>query len=162
MVGDDSTQNGHGPHWPDHRSALPWRPPASRAPLDTTLDASAIHVGTLRRELRRWLEEDVTEHVAGDITLTAYEAIAEILTQVDPLDAGPLRLQAHLDEDQVHVRIFYTGSWNTPTDPEQSQHRLTLIRALTDHASFYREGHAITVYLTTCREPPPKRDGYPS
>ena len=95
-------------------------------------------------------------------TIPWSRTIAEILTQVDPLDADPLRLQAHLDEDQVHVRIFYTGSWNTPTDPEQSQHRLTLIRALTDHASFYREGHAITVYLTTCREPPPKRDGYPS
>lgn len=162
MARGDPAQNGQGPPLPEHWSALPWRPPASCAPLDTTLDASVIHIGTLRRELRRWLEEDVTDHLAGDIILSAYEAIAEILTQADPLDAGLLRLQAHLDEDQVHVRISYTGSWNALTDTEQSQYRLTLIRALTDHASFHREGHTITVYLITCREPPPTRDGYPS
>lgn len=97
--------------------------------------------------------------MAGDITLTAYEAIAEIVTQTDPLDAGPIRLQARLDGDQMRVTISYTGSWNPPSDPEQSQHRLTLIHALTDHASFHREEHTITVHLITCRESPPQGDG---
>jgi anti-sigma regulatory factor (Ser/Thr protein kinase) len=162
MAHADFTQNGHGPHRPAHCSAFPWRPHASRAPLDTTADASVIHAGTLRRELRHWLDEDVTEHVAQDVTLTAYEAIAEIVTQADPLDAGPIRLQAHLDDNQVRVTISYTGSWNAPPDPEQSQRRLTLIRALTDHASFHREEHTITVHLTTYRESPPTCDGSPS
>ncbi len=163
MARADSTQNGHGrPHRPDRLSALPWRPHAIRAPLDTTAEASVIHAGTLRREFRRWLDEDVTEPLAEDITLTTYEAIAEIVTQADPLDAGPIRLQAHLDDDRVRVTISYTGSWNVPTDAEQSQHRLTLIHALTDYASFRREKHTITVYLITCRESPSKRGGYPS
>ncbi|MGA9692529.1 MAG: ATP-binding protein [Pseudonocardiaceae bacterium] len=104
----------------------------------------------LRRELRRWLDADVTEHVAGDIILTAYETIAEIVTLADPLD-GLIRMQAHLDDDQVRVVISYTGSWEFSPDPDQSQRRLTLIRALTDQASFHREEHTITVHLTTYR-----------
>jgi hypothetical protein len=91
-----------------------------------------MHASMLRRELRRWLDGDVTEDEAGDIALSAYEAIAEIVTQTDPLDAGPIRLQAHLDDDHVRVAISYTGNWDAPSDPEHSQHRLTLIRALTD------------------------------
>lgn len=118
-----------------------------------------MHASMLRRELRRWLEEDVTEDVAGDITLSAYEAIAEIVTQADPLDAGPIRLQARLDDDQVRVAISYTGSWDAPNDPEQSQHRLTLIHALTDHAIIHRDEQTITVYLITYRESPASSDG---
>jgi anti-sigma regulatory factor (Ser/Thr protein kinase) len=162
MARTDTIQNGHGPHRPDHWSALPWRPYASRAPLDTTADASVFHAGMLRRELRRWLDDDVTEHVAGDIILTAYEAIAEIITLADPLDAGLIRMQAHLDDDQVRVVISYTGSWEFSPDPDQSQRRLTLIRALTDHANFHREEDTITVHLTTYRQSPPQSDGYPS
>jgi len=105
----------------------------------------------LRRELRRWLDEDVTEQVAGDIILTAYEAIAEIVALADSLDPGLIRMQAHLDDDQVRVVISYTGSWELSTDPDQSQRRLTLIRALTDHANFHREKDTITVHLTTYR-----------
>jgi hypothetical protein len=105
----------------------------------------------LRRELRRWLDADVAEHVAGDIILTAYEAIAEIVTLADPLDAGLIRMRAHLDDDQVRVVISYTGSWEFSPDPDQSQRCLTLIRALTAHASFHREKHTITVHLTTYR-----------
>ena len=97
-------------------------------------------LGMLRRELRRWLDADVTEHVAGDIILTAYEAIAEIVTLADPLDAGLIRMQAHLDDDQVRVVIAeYRQLGGVPSDPDQTQRRLTLIRALTDHASFHRE-----------------------
>jgi hypothetical protein len=162
MAHTDTIQNGHGPHRPDHWSALPWRPYASRASLDTTADASVFHAGMLRRELRGWLDEDVTEHVAGDIILTAYEAIAEIVTLADSLDAGLIRMQAHLDDYQVRVVISYTGSWEFSPDPDQSQRRLTLIRALTDHASFHREEDTITVHLTTYREPPSRGDGYPS
>jgi anti-sigma regulatory factor (Ser/Thr protein kinase) len=158
----DTTQDGHGPHRPDRRGVRPWRTHASRAPLNTTAGASAMHASMLRRELRRWLDDDVTEDVAGDITLSAYEAIAEIVTQADPLDAGPIRLQARLDDDQVRVAISYTGSWDAPTDSEQSQHRLTLIRALTDHAVIHRDEHTITMYLTTYREPPASSDGCPS
>jgi hypothetical protein len=100
MARTDTIQNGHGPHRPDHWSALPWRPYASRAPLDTTADASVFHASMLRRELRRWLDADVTEHLAGDAILTAYEAIAEIVALADPLDTGLIRMQAHLDDDQ--------------------------------------------------------------
>jgi anti-sigma regulatory factor (Ser/Thr protein kinase) len=157
----DTTQNGHGPHRPDRWGARPWRTHASRAPLDTTAGASPMHASMLRRELRRWLDDDVTEDEAGDIALSAYEAIAEIVTQTDPLDAGPIRLQAHLDDDHVRVAISYTGNWDAPSDPEHSQHRLTLIRALTDHAILHRDEHTITMYLTTYRQPPPS-SGYPS
>jgi hypothetical protein len=157
----DATQNGHSAPRPDHWMALAWCPHASRAPLDTTAGASVSHARTLRHALRRWLDEDVTENVAVDVTLTAHEAITEILTQADPLDAGPLRLQAYLDGHQVRVTISYTGSWNDPPDPEQSQQRLTLIHALTDYARFRREEHAITVHFTTYRESPPQGDGHP-
>lgn len=119
-----------------------------------------MHARTLRHELRRWLDEDVTEHAAADITLTAYEAIAEIITRTDSLNPGSLRLQAHLDGHQVHVTICYTGHRTDPPDPEQSQHRLTLIHALTDHASFHHEPHTITVHLTTYRRPPTQGDGH--
>jgi anti-sigma regulatory factor (Ser/Thr protein kinase) len=121
-----------------------------------------MHASMLRRELRRWLDDDVTEDEAGDIALSAYEAIAEIVTQTDPLDAGPIRLQAHLDDDHVRVAISYTGNWDAPSDPEHSQHRLTLIRALTDHAILHRDEHTITMYLTTYRQPPASSDKYPS
>ena len=151
MARTNPTQNGHRPHRPDHCSAPPWRPYASRAPLDTTADASVFHASMLRRELRRWLNADVTEHVAGDIICTAYEAITEIVALADPLDAGLIRMQAHLDDDQVRVMISYTGSWELSPDPDQSQRRLTLIRALTDHANFHRDEHTITVHLTTYR-----------
>lgn len=150
----DATSNGHGRLRSDHWNARSWHPHASLAPLDTTAAASVRHASTLRRELRRWLDEDVTEPVARDITLSAYEAIAEVLTQVDPLDSGPLRLQARLDGHRVHVTISHTGRRNVPPDLEQSQHRLSLIRALTDHASFHRDEHSITVHLTTNRESP--------
>ena len=157
----DTTQDGHGPPRPDRWSARPWPTDVSRGPLDTTAGASAMHASMLRRELRRWLDDEVTEDVAGDITLSAYEAIAEIVTQADPLDAGPIRLQAHLDDDLVRVAVSYTGRWDAPTDPEQSQRRLTLIRALTDHAILHRDEHTITMYLTTYRQSPPS-SGYPS
>lgn len=57
----------------EHRTAFAAyirRPP----PLETTADATA---SALRRELRRWLDDNVTEHLAVDITLSAYEAIAD-------------------------------------------------------------------------------------
>jgi hypothetical protein len=41
----------------------------------------------------------------ADITLTAYEAIAELITRADPLNPGPLHLQAHLDGHHVQVTI---------------------------------------------------------
>ena len=154
MARTDGTQNNHGLPRQDHWSALSWAPHASRAPLDTSADASVIDAGWLRRELRRWLDADVTEHVASDITLTAYEAIAEILTRADPLDAGPIRLQAHLDDNQVRVTISYTGGWNPPPDSEQSQYRFALIRGLTVHVSCHRDEHTITMHLITCRASP--------
>lgn len=156
----DATQNGHGIPCPDHWSAPSWRSHASRGLLDTTAGVSVIDARTLRHELRRWLDEEVTEHAAADITLTAYEAIAEIITRADPLDPGPLRLQARLDSHQVQVTNCYTGGCTSPSGPEQSQCRLTLIQALTDHASFHREPHTITVHLTTYRQSPAQCDGH--
>lgn len=119
-----------------------------------------MHASMLRDELRRWLDEDVAEEEADDIILSAYEAIAEIVTQSDPRDAGPIRLQAHLDDDRVRVVVSCTGSWDAPSDAEHSQHRLSLIRALTDYAIIHRDEHTITMYLTTYRKPPPASHQY--
>jgi anti-sigma regulatory factor (Ser/Thr protein kinase) len=156
----DATQDSPQTPRPDKCCPTPWRPHTSRAPLDTTASASVIQARTLRHELRRWLDDDVTEHAARDITLTAYEAIVEILTRrADPLNPGPLRLQAHLDDQQVHITISYTGHCTDPADPEQAQYRLTLIHALSDQVSFHREPHTFTVQLTTYRQPPTQGDG---
>lgn len=163
MDRSDFAEDGHRPTRPDHWSAVPWGAHASREPLDTTADAAADHASMLRRELRRWLDDDVPEAVAEDVTLTAYEAIADIVEHADPLGAGPIRLQARLDPERVDVTVSYTGSWRTAAEAEQPQYGLALIRALTDHASFHREVRHITVHLSTRRSSSPDnatRDGH--
>ncbi len=92
-------------------------------------------------------------HVAENITLTAYEAIVDIVEHADPLDGGPLRLQACLDPDRVDVTVSYTGSWSAAVEAGQPQYGLALIRALADRVSFHREERQITVHLSTRRLP---------
>lgn len=105
----------------------------ARPPLRLHVAATAHNATRLRRQLYDWLVLDVPSSVVDDLTLAAYEALANVVEHAyaDHVDGiGSLWLDAHRIDDQVLITVADEGGWR-PAATERFRGRgLALMRHL--------------------------------
>lgn len=82
-------------------------------------DAGESALVSIRRELRRWLEEDagLPEPQLHEILIAASEACANALEHSGAQSGGAqpaVRIRANCDEEQVRIVVSDRGRWKEP------------------------------------------------
>ena len=119
-----------------------------RSPLSAEAVATPHDATRLRHELTAWLAVDVPDDPLDDLTLAAYEAIANAAEHAyaDHIDgARPIHLHARRAHDCVSVVVIDQGTWRTPTGERFRSRGLAIMRRLVRdvHISRSRSGTAV-------------------
>ena len=88
-----------------------------RAPFRIELPAAAELLSDVRLRLSEWLQAAaVPGELAGDIVLAANEAATNCIEHAYVgRDPGEMRVEAHLVDDGIRVRVVDDGHWKTPS-----------------------------------------------
>jgi anti-sigma regulatory factor (Ser/Thr protein kinase) len=115
--------------------------------LERTLPADARELGSLRRELRRWLaDHGADEREIAALTLAAQEACANAVEHAYGAGDETFDLAALADGGTVEITVTDRGQWRLP----RGEHRgrgLALMRALVDEVDLATGERGTTVRL---------------
>jgi PAS domain S-box-containing protein len=105
------------------------------AALVIEIDALPERLKDVRHRLTDWLHANgVPEDMAGDIVLVVNEACSNCAEHAYRGRAAELmRVDAHVADGHLHIRVTDSGSWKTPpADPGTRGRGLPLIRAVSE------------------------------
>jgi anti-sigma regulatory factor (Ser/Thr protein kinase) len=135
------------------RSGRPVARPG-RASFEELVPALDDEAAALRRQLALWLEELPLDADSGyDITLAAYEALANVVAHAYPGERGWIRLYAEWSGDVLTVVVSDTGC-GVPEEPRRASgastsggRGLLLIDKVTDqlHVETGKDGTRVTM-----------------
>ncbi|MFG1644132.1 ATP-binding protein [Amycolatopsis sp. NPDC049252] len=141
-----------------------------RASFEELVPALDDEVAALRRQLTLWLEKLPLDPDSGyDITLAAYEALANVVAHAYPGEPGWVRLYADWSGDVVTVAVTDTGC-GLPEEPRRASSAaeyggrgLLLIDKITDqlHVDTGKDGTRVTMIWrpAALRHTPARREG---
>ncbi|HZS21909.1 MAG TPA: ATP-binding protein [Pseudonocardiaceae bacterium] len=121
------------------------------APLDLVADADAQHARQLRIALQNWLQAvGVERSLRDDLTLAAYEALANVVEHAYPPDhpRPVMRLVARLHQDSLLITVADQGRWRPPSTEASYRGRgLTVMHALTTDTQLEHTACGTKVHL---------------
>ncbi|WP_235078915.1 ATP-binding protein [Amycolatopsis orientalis] len=143
----------------ERSEAEPAAPPVVSAPIDASVKsrfeelapAQPREAAILRQKLAHWLKElPLDARSEFDITLAAYEALANVAAHAYPGGTGWTRLYADWAGDTVTVTVSDTGCGIAPerkAAPSSGGRGLPLIDEVTDRMSIDTGEHGTTVTM---------------
>jgi anti-sigma regulatory factor (Ser/Thr protein kinase) len=119
-------------------------------PLDLTAEANPHNARQLRVRFEQWLRTlGAPTHLVDDLVLAVYEALANAVEHAyHPDHPDPvMRLQAHLDHDQLLITITDYGCWRTPGAPGYRGRGLAVMRSLSSGVHLCPSPQGTTVHM---------------
>jgi PAS domain S-box-containing protein len=124
------------------------RPPLASLRIEG--DAAPDRLAVVRHRLTDWLRAiGLPDQLIADVVLAVGEACTNCIEHAySGRSQGPMRVEADVEGDEIHVKVVDFGSWKTPTaDPNIRGRGLPLIRALSDVCHVDSTGAGTTVAM---------------
>ncbi|MEO3759603.1 SpoIIE family protein phosphatase [Mycobacterium sp. B14F4] len=121
------------------------------APLVFDDAATATRLTDVRHRLAAWLSANgVADSATADMVLVVNEACSNCVEHAyRGRDPGRMRVEAHMGDDVVHVRVTDFGSWKVPpADPGTRGRGLLLMNAVSDRMDVDGTAAGTTVDMT--------------
>ncbi|GHF50359.1 anti-sigma regulatory factor (Ser/Thr protein kinase) [Amycolatopsis bartoniae] len=126
--------------------------PARRPEATLVREVAAVPVQAtiLRQILARWARErGLAAELAEDLTLAAYEAMANVVAHAYPAGAdGTMTVEARVDAAAVTVTVSDTGHWHDGDSRPGGGRGLLLIRLLAPEVSVTTNPAGTTVRMS--------------
>ncbi len=122
----------------------------SGAPFHRRVPAEAVQLGSVRRELQRWMtREGIPAAVASEILLAVGEAAANVVEHAyAPAPArGDVEVEARSDGELVEVTVRDRGTWKRPRRDTRRGRGHALMEALMDDVDYTTTSFGTTVTM---------------
>jgi anti-sigma regulatory factor (Ser/Thr protein kinase) len=129
-----------GPSSEDDVALLALEPtPLAPGRLTVTLPAEPLALASVRRALRRWLEQcEASEEESYEIILACNEAFANAIEHAYGPGDGLVEMDAVLSENEVSITIRDFGRWREPRGDNRGR-GLSLIETVMDSMNVVRD-----------------------
>ncbi len=137
---------------------------APHAPLRIEIDATVDRLRAVRHLVAAWLREvAISDTLAYDIVLAVNEACTNSAEHAyRGARRGKMRVQADIDDSEIHVDVSDFGSWKIPAaDPGSRGRGLALIRELSDRVELDRGPAGTTIRMSFSVPGPDEMDERP-